>query len=93
MALQQIINDATIVDVREPWEFAEGHVEGAINIPLMNIFTNVEQFQSMERPIVLCCASGGRSGQALALLQAKGIQDIYNGGGWREVQQLKAALV
>jgi len=93
MALQEIINAATIVDVREPWEFAEGHVEGSINVPLMNIFSNFEQFQTLERPIVLCCASGGRSGQALALLQAKGVSDIYNGGSWREVHSLKTALV
>jgi len=93
MQLQKIIHQATIVDVREPWEFAEGHVTDSINIPLMDIFTNFERFQTLGKPIILCCASGNRSGQALALLQAKGIADIHNGGSWQAVQELKSTLV
>jgi rhodanese-related sulfurtransferase len=34
---------------------------------------------------VVCCLSGGRSGQAAAFLSANGIDEIYNGGGWMEV--------
>jgi rhodanese-related sulfurtransferase len=37
------------------------------------------------QPLVLCCLSGGRSGQATAFLQSLGCDKVYNGGGWQEV--------
>ena len=40
-------NNATIVDVRGPWEFDEGHVEGALNIPLDEIPSRIEEMKSL----------------------------------------------
>ncbi|HNM27966.1 MAG TPA: rhodanese-like domain-containing protein, partial [Saprospiraceae bacterium] len=54
----------TVVDVRTPGEFAGGHVPGSVNIPLNLVPERLEDFRKMKQPIVLCCASGGRSGQA-----------------------------
>jgi len=34
----------------------------------------------------LCCASGNRSGQATRFLEAQGVADVFNGGGWAEVR-------
>jgi rhodanese-related sulfurtransferase len=48
----------------------------------------VEEFKNMPKPLVLCCLSGGRSGQATGYLQQQGVQDVYNGGGWMEVNSL-----
>ncbi|MEY2752459.1 MAG: hypothetical protein RLZZ570_405 [Bacteroidota bacterium] len=78
--------NATIIDVRSEGEFAGGHVQGAVNIPLQTVPDEVEAIKAMPRPIVLCCASGNRSGQALMFLQAQGLEDLYNGGGWAQVQ-------
>jgi rhodanese-related sulfurtransferase len=78
--------NATIIDVRSEGEFAGGHVHGAVNIPLQTVPDEVEAIKAMQRPIVLCCASGNRSGQALMFLQAQGLEDLYNGGGWAQVQ-------
>ena len=74
----------TIVDVRSPMEFQGGHVAGSINIPLNEVPERVEEFAKMPKPILLCCASGNRSGQAAGFLRAKGIE-CENGGGWMEV--------
>lgn len=74
----------TIVDVRTPSEFMGGHVAGSINIPLQEIQTRIEEITNMAQPIVLCCASGNRSGQASVYLKSLGI-DCENGGSWMDV--------
>lgn len=79
------LNEATIIDVREPNEFAMGCVDGSTNIPLGGVPHKIEEFKQMKKPLVLCCASGNRSGQAVEFLAANGVEDIYNGGGWEEV--------
>ena len=79
------LNEATIVDVREVFECEMGMVEGAINIPLGDVSFKIEEFKAMPKPLVLCCASGNRSGQAVQFLAANGVEDIYNGGGWNMV--------
>ncbi len=79
------LNEATIIDVREPSEFAMGKVNGSVNIPLGGVPHKIEEFKQMKKPLVLCCASGNRSGQAVDFLAANGVEDIYNGGGWQEV--------
>lgn len=74
----------TIIDVRTPAEFMGGHVAGSINIPLNEIEERLQEIQEMPTPILLCCASGGRSGQATAYLQYQGIT-CENGGSWLDV--------
>ena len=90
MNIQELINntETTIVDVRTEIEFEEGNVVGSINIPLHNIIEKVEELKAMQ-PLVLCCLSGGRSGQATAFLQAQGCDDVHNGGGWEFVDAQK----
>jgi rhodanese-related sulfurtransferase len=71
----------TLLDVRSTIEFEENHIPGAINIPLDLIEENLKQIESMPKPIVVYCLSGGRSGIAAGILQQNGIADCYNGGG------------
>jgi rhodanese-related sulfurtransferase len=77
-------NKITIVDVRTPEEFRGGHVAGSINIPLQEVQKRLEEIKALQQPIILCCASGGRSGQATSYLKSCGV-DCENGGGWLEV--------
>jgi phage shock protein E len=86
MTLENIIkeNIGTIVDVRTPEEFMGGHVAGSINIPLGEVQVRLEEIQNLKAPLILCCASGNRSGQAQQYLSQKGI-DCYNGGSWLDV--------
>lgn len=74
----------TIIDVRTPAEFMGGHVAKSINIPLQEVAQRVEEIRAMAQPILLCCASGARSGQAAVFLKSQGI-DCENGGGWMAV--------
>ena len=74
----------TIIDVRTPGEFHTGHVPESINIPLQEIYKRVKEIKQMQQPIVLCCASGNRSGQAATFLQSEGV-DCENGGCWFDV--------
>jgi rhodanese-related sulfurtransferase len=78
------MNKTTIIDVRTPAEFRGGNVLGSINIPLQEIQERLDEIKSLPQPIVFCCASGGRSGQATAFLKSIGI-NCENGGGWMDV--------
>ncbi len=77
----------TIIDVRTPGEFMGGNVVGSINIPLGEITSRLEDIKKMDQPIALCCASGGRSGQATMFLKQHGV-DCFNGGSWLDVNGL-----
>lgn len=76
--------DFTILDVRTPAEFSGGHVAGSRNIPLNEVEQKLEEIKAMKQPIILCCASGGRSGQATHFLKSQGV-DCENGGSWLDV--------
>ncbi len=91
MNIDQIIqeNKGTIVDVRTPEEFNGRHVAGAINIPLQEIIQRVEELKNLKTPLILCCASGNRSGQAHRYLSQQGIE-CYNGGSWLDVNYFKS---
>lgn len=81
---------AAVIDVRSPGEFASGHVKGSKNIPLQQLHNRVEEVRKIGKPIVLCCASGMRSGQAKGMLSSQGI-DCINGGGWAQVDRAMQA--
>lgn len=77
-------NKQTIVDVRTSSEFMGGHVAGSINIPLQEIQERLEEVKALPQPIILCCASGNRSGQATRFLKEHGVE-CSNGGSWLDV--------
>ena len=83
-------NGATIIDVRSPGEYAGGHVAGSKNIPLQQIPDALDKLPT-SKPIVFCCASGGRSGQATDFANAKGYTAV-NGGPWTTVNRAVAEL-
>lgn len=78
------MEDYTIVDVRTHAEFMGGHVAGSINIPLNAVVDRADEIMKLKTPVIFCCASGNRSGQATAYFRAQGL-DCENGGGWMEV--------
>jgi phage shock protein E len=79
-----MLNFPTIIDVRTHAEYSGGHVAGSVNIPLQEIASRVEDVKAFPQPILFCCASGMRSGQATQYFQSLGV-DCENGGGWMEV--------
>lgn len=70
-----------IIDVREPDEYAQSHVEGAINIPMADLEASVESIKSSAAggQVVLYCRSGGRAGRARAFLERQGVPNVING--------------
>lgn len=68
---------ALIVDVREPYEWAEGHIPGALHIPLGSLAARARELNTA-RELVIVCHSGNRSGAAVAALQRAGYQRVNN---------------
>jgi phage shock protein E len=91
MEMEKLIKEnlGTIVDVRTYGEFSGGNVAGSINIPLNEIPARMEELKALKAPLILCCASGGRSGQAQNYLSQNGIE-CYNGGSWLNVNYYKS---
>jgi phage shock protein E len=78
---EKIAAGAKVVDVRSPAEFADGAYPGAVNIPLPALPARMSELDPKEKPIVLYCASGARSGQAMRFLKQNGFADVVNAGG------------
>ena len=75
-----LANGAVIVDVRTPAEFAGGHPKAAVNIPLDQLEARAAEI-ARDKPVLLCCASGGRSARATSYLKGLGY-DAHNAGPW-----------
>ena len=78
---EKIASGARIVDVRTPAEFKDEAYPGAVNIPLAILPARMNELEPRSSPIVLYCASGARSGQAMRFLQKNGFTDVINAGG------------
>lgn len=82
--------DLQIVDVREPDEWAAGHMPGAVLIPLGQLAQRAGELDPA-RPVVMVCRSGNRSGTATKLLLQGGFTDVKNlvGGmiAWADARQ------
>jgi len=73
--------DAVLIDVRSAGEFSSGHIAGARNIPLEALGQRIQgAVPDRNAAILVYCRSGMRSGQARALLQNMGYQQVINGG-------------
>ena len=82
----------TIVDVRTPGEFMGGHVAGSVNIPLQELPQRMDEVKNLTLPLILCCASGNRSGMAQSFLSQQGME-CYDGGSWLDVNYYQAQSV
>ena len=72
---------ATLVDVRSSAEFAGGNAPGTVNIPLPELGSRLSEVPR-HAPVVVCCASGTRSGMAKMLLKKNGYTQVFNVGKW-----------
>lgn len=87
----QLINrrDALVLDVREPGEFAAGHIAGARHIPQRQLATRLKELEKFKsRPVIVCCQNGSRAGSAASLLRNSGFSEVFalRGGiaAWRQ---------
>lgn len=78
---RKLISDgARLIDVRSPAEFADGHLPNAVNIPLQILPQHLSTLEPKDKPIVLYCRSGNRSGQAASILKDAGFSAVHNLG-------------
>jgi rhodanese-related sulfurtransferase len=75
---------AIIIDVRSEAEFSGGNAKGSINIPLQEIQHRARKLDA-NKTILLCCASGNRSGMAAMMLKGMGFKNVVNAGPWVNV--------
>lgn len=71
---------AIFVDVREPQEFVQGHVPGALNLPMGRLTSRLDELDR-DRPVHVVCASGNRSGAMTDVLAAAGFDAVNVAGG------------
>lgn len=71
-----------MIDVRTPDEYRDGHIEGAMSIPLVSIpATAANRLPDKDAPIYAYCLSGARSAQACRELEHQGYTNVVNMGG------------
>ena len=66
-----------LIDVREPYEFAAGHVKGAVNIPLRQLGDKIAKYDPAAETFVIC-ESGHRSASAVRFLKRAGFENAYS---------------
>lgn len=91
MDIKEIIKKPTVtlLDVREKEELInEGEVKGAILIPMAEIPSKLDEIKIFSKPLVVFCRSGKRSGNVVNYLKEQGFAEVYNGGGFKEVNEL-----
>jgi len=84
-------DNLVVIDVRKPNEFAEGHITGAINIPLSDMVDpgNMAQIQEDDN-LYIHCSAGYRSVIASSLLKRQGIHNLRNVlYGWNRIKELE----
>jgi adenylyltransferase/sulfurtransferase len=86
----ELLGRAQFVDVREAWEVAQAHIPGMHWIPMGEVEARYGEI-ARDRPVVVYCASGQRSGKVTEWLRARGYDNVYNLAGgilaWQNAQQ------
>lgn len=78
---------AQVVDVRTKAEFRSARHPKAINIPLDELDARARELDP-KRPVLVCCASGSRSGMGVSVLKRKGFAEVKNLGSWQRLHAL-----
>ena len=78
-----IADGARLLDVRMAFEFEGGHVQGAMNIPVGDLYERVAELEPKDKPIVVYCRSGHRSARAVSILQEAGYSQVFDLGSIR----------
>jgi phage shock protein E len=90
-ARKLIAGGATVLDVRTPEEYADGHVPSATNLPVQDVAQRIADVDKLvggdkTKPVVVYCAKGGRAAKAKQALEAAGYTNVVNGGGFADLR-------
>lgn len=89
LTVDQVPDDANILDVRDPYEFDAGHIPGAINIPLDQLPLRIEELDP-DTDYYVICRTGGRSARATPYMEMHGYSAVNVAGGcgaWLEADK------
>lgn len=86
-------NDAVLLDVREPAEWAAGHAPNAVHIPLALLPMQMDDLPPALGSLPVICRSGVRSAQAVGYLTAHGVDAINVAGGMQAWEEAGKAMV
>lgn len=81
IAVTDLPDDAVVLDVREPGEWAYGHARNAVHIPLGEVIARFDELPVTDGPLPVICRSGARSAQVVAYLVAHGTPAVNVAGG------------
>lgn len=87
LLIEALQEGALLVDVRSTLEFSEGSLDGAVNIPLAKLKSQLPFFKD-RRHIIVFCMSGYRSMQAKGILEQHGMQNVIDGGTLSKISKL-----
>ncbi len=73
-------DEVTLLDVRQPKEYERAHIPKSVLIPLAQLRSRMDEIPR-DRPLIVYCASGGRSAAAARMLKGAGFEEVYNLGG------------
>ncbi|NCO10890.1 rhodanese-like domain-containing protein [Candidatus Saccharibacteria bacterium] len=82
-------NKRIIIDVREPYEYAMGHVDGALNITASELMSGSKKLEAVDKDaeIIVYCKTGGRASMSVQILNQLGFRNVVNGINAAQVEQ------
>lgn len=84
--IKQALRDGgVVIDLRTAYEYDQGHFPRSLNIPIDRIRANVDRIRELNKPVILCCATGSHCREAADVLRNAGVPRVINGGDWQSV--------
>lgn len=83
VAVDQLADDAVLLDVREDDEFAAGHAPGAVHVPLGDVPQRLDEIPEVDGALPVVCRAGGRSLRAVQWLESQGFEVVNVDGGMK----------
>ena len=81
------LDNVLVLDVREQWEYDEGHIPGVTLIPMGEVADRLSEIPT-DKEVIVTCRSGNRSGQITDFLRQQGYDNVHNMSGgilaWQE---------
>lgn len=93
IAVANIAATGQLIDVRTAAEFADGHIDGSINLSLQEIEQGALPSSEKNQPLYVYCRSGNRSAEAATLLRAAGFSQVNDLGAIANVEALGGIVV
>jgi rhodanese-related sulfurtransferase len=79
--MDNLIGKVDLIDIREKYEYANGSIKSAKNIPMGDLLNAPDKYLNKDKEYYIMCQSGGRSSRACNILSSKGFNVVNVAGG------------